>query len=171
MHTRKFRWLWLALCLIVAACGYRFAGGGSYPGGIRSIFVHIFENRTAEVGIENTFTNDLIYEITRSGNVYLTSQDTADGIMTGAITSLSESTISRRGQYEAVERRLTAYVDLKLTDRNGKVIWMANGVASNETYAVDDTNKVATEQSKRRAIEALSERMAELVRNRLTSDF
>ena len=167
---RKNIWLLAGICLFVAGCGYRFVGGGSFPGGINSVFVKILENRSAEVGVENTFTNDLIYEITRTGDIKLVSQDRAEGILSGVITQISTETVSRRDLKEAAERRLTVFVDLNLTDRTGKTVWSGNSIAANETYPVD-TSKEQTEKNKRDAFDELSKRLAEVIKNRLTSDF
>ena len=164
-------WIILGIVLILSGCGYRFVGGGSFPGGIKSVFVEILENKTSEVGVESTFTNDLIYEITRTGDVRLVSLDRAEGVLSGAITQIGTQTISRKDQKEAAERRLTVYVDLKLTGRNGKIVWLGNGIAANETYPVNDESKEMTEKNKRDAFDKLSRRLAEVINNRLTSDF
>ena len=163
-------WILMGICLIACGCGYRFVGGGSFPGGIKSVFVEILENKTAEIGIENTFTNDLIYEITRTGDVELVSRDRAQGTLFGVITQIGTETVSRRDQKEAAERRLTVFVDLKLVDRSGKVVWSGNGIAANETYLVDPL-KAETEKNKQDAFEELSKRLSEVINNRLTSDF
>ena len=163
-------WILVGLCVIVSGCGYRFVGGGSFPGGIQTVFVEILENKTAEVGVENTFTNDLIYEITRTGSVKLASKDKAQGTLTGVITQISNETVSRRDQKEAAERRLTVYVDLQLKAADGRVAWSGNSIAANETYPVDPL-KQQTEKNKSEAFDLLSKRLAEVINNRLTSDF
>ena len=163
-------WILVGLCVIVSGCGYRFVGGGSFPGGIQTVFVKILENKTAEVGVENTFTNDLIYESTRTGAVKLAGADKAQGTLTGVITQISNETVSRRDQKEAAERRMTVYVDLQLKAADGRVVWSGNRIAANETYPVDPL-KQQTEKNKSEAFEALSKRLAEVINNRLTSDF
>ena len=155
---------------VFSACGYRFVGGGSFPSGIRAVFVEVFENRTAETGVENILTNELIYEISRDTNTYLAGKNGAEGILSGSITSISTETVSWRGQNTAVERRLTARINIKLTDPAGKVVWSREGVSGTETYPVDE-DKQATEENKREAIALLFNRLAEGIYNQLTSDF
>ena len=47
-----------ALWLVSATnCGYRFAGGGSFPGAVQSLFVDVLVNHSAETGIESILTN------------------------------------------------------------------------------------------------------------------
>lgn len=153
-----------------SACGYRFAGGGNLPAGITSISVKMFENRTAETGVENIITNDLIYEFTRHEQVVVAGSDKADAILTGVVQSISERTISHRGEYTSSERRVVLNMDLRLTHKSGGVIWSAKAVSENEAYQVMP-EKQSTERNKRVAIETLSKRLAENIFNRLTADF
>jgi outer membrane lipopolysaccharide assembly protein LptE/RlpB len=167
---KKKLWIAFILPLVLTACGYRFVGGGSFPSEIESVFVEIFTNRSSEVGVENIFTNDLIYEITRKRDVYLDSKENAEGILSGVIAVITVEPASRRGETRAIERRVTARLDLKLTKANGNVAWAANGVSANETYVVGNSNQ-ETEDNKKEAISTLSRRLAEVIYNQLTSDF
>ncbi len=160
----------ILICLFFSACGYRFSGGGDFPQNIQSVRVKMFENHSAETGVENIFTNDFIYEFTRNKKIDVVSSDRADAVFEGVITSISSVTISRRGVHSTLERRVYARLDLTMTDPDGSVIWSAKGVSENETYAVSD-NKQITERNKRVAIEILSKRLAETVYYRLTDDF
>lgn len=161
-----FAILWFLAFL--SACGYRFAGGGSLPSGIKTVCVTMLTNRTSETGVENTFTNDLIYEFTRNGKI--ASIDKADALLSGVVKSMSIKTISRSGAQTSIERRVTITLDLKLTDNDGRIIWSVKGVSGNEAYDVA-SDKLSTEQNRRSAISTLSERLAEKVYNSLTEDF
>lgn len=161
-----FAILWFLAFL--SACGYRFAGGGSLPSGIKTVCVTMLTNRTSETGVENTFTNDLIYEFTRNGKI--ASIDKADALLSGVVKSMSIKTISRSGAQTSIERRVTITLDLKLTDNDGRIIWSVKGVSGNEAYDVA-SDKLSTEQKRRSAISTLSERLAEKVYNSLTEDF
>jgi len=163
-------WILLLCCLAVAACGYRFTGGGDLPAGIGSVSISVLENRTTETGLENLITNDLIYQFTRSGKATVTDKDKSDAQLTGVIKSTRENTVSRSGTLTAVERRVTVTVDLKLTDREGRVIWATKDFSANEIYEVEVIN-VLTEENKKEALIKLSERLAENVYNRMTEDF
>ena len=169
-NRQKYIWPVIIILLFFSACGYRFAGSGNLPGGIQTIAIEIFKNRTTETGLENTFTNDLIYEFTRKGRRVQKNSKEADAILTGVIESERITTISRQAQQNALARRVEIIVSLKLTDPDGGVKWSASGVAAFEDYDVA-TDKQANEVSKRRAIETLSKKLAEKVYNRLTEDF
>jgi len=167
---KKYAWAIILFWLLFSACGYRFAGGGSLPSGITSVSVEMFQNRTAETGVETIITNDLIYEFTRHEQVVVTGSDKADAILTGVVQSISERTISHRGEYTSDERRVVLNLDLKLTNKSGGVIWSAKGVSENEAYKVM-SGKQSTERNKRVAIQTLSKRLAENIFNSLTADF
>jgi hypothetical protein len=153
--------------VMIWGCGYRFTGGGDFPFRIKSIFVPVFENRTAETGIENVVTNDFIYEMTRSSKISVVEREVADAVLLGVITSLSTQTMSRSGTQMPLERRVRMFLDLKLTDREGKVLWATRGFSDDESYQVSP-DKFSTEQRKRVAINILSKRMAEMIYYQLT---
>jgi len=154
---------------LFSACGYRFAGGGDLPSSVKKISVSVLENKTAESGIENIITNDLIYEFTRNGKM-VEKKDDADAHLTGTIESANDEAISHRGDQMSLERRVNVVLDLKLIGKDGKTIWIAKGIASDQAFRVLP-DKIATENEKRNAIIALSKRLAEKVYNRLTDNF
>ena len=167
---KRYAWAIILFCSLFSACGYRFAGGGSLPSGITSISIDMFQNRTSETGVENIITNDLIYEFTRHEQVVVTGSDKADAILTGVVKSISERTISHKGEYTSDERRVKLNLDLQLTNKSGGVIWSAKSVSDNEAYKVM-SNKQSTERNKRDAIKELSKRLSENIFNNLTANF
>lgn len=157
-------------CVLTAACGYHFAGSGNLPSGVRTIFVEVLRNRTAETGVENIFTNELIYEFTRNNKEMVSKRETAEARLSGVIRSLSTETISRIGRHTTNQERVRVTVDLQLTEADGKIIWSAKGISANQTYDVS-SDKQETERNRRTAITALSRRFSENVYQRLTDDF
>jgi outer membrane lipopolysaccharide assembly protein LptE/RlpB len=156
-----------ALAIMIWGCGYRFTGGGDFPFKVKNVFVPVFENRSSETGLETMITNDFIYEFTRSSTVSVVEKETADAVLQGVITSLSTQTVSRSGRQTPLERRVRLYLDLKLTDTQGKVLWATRGFSDDESYEVL-RDKFSTEQRKQAAIKTLSKRMAEMVHYQLT---
>ena len=167
---KKYAWAIILLGWLCSACGYQFSGGGSLPSGITSVSIEMFKNRTAETGVETIITNDLIYEFTRHEQMIVTGSDKADAILTGVVKSISERTISHKGEYTSDERRVKLDLDLQLTNKSGGVIWSAKSVSDNEAYKVM-SNKQSTERNKRDAIKELSKRLAENIFNNLTANF
>jgi len=155
---------------LLTACGYRFAGSASFPAGIKSVCIPILKNHTSEAGIENTITNDLIYEITRHDITVLPSKDEADSILSGVIKSMTVETITHKDSQTSSERRVRVTVNLKLTSHSGKAVWSIKGLSDYEEYDVG-TDKLETEQNRLDAISNLSKRLAEKVYARITEDF
>ena len=170
MLFKTYSWVIVFACLFLLSCGYKFSGGGNLPSDIRSVCITILENRTAETGVENIITNDLIYEFTRAGNVVLTDKDKAEAILAGIVQSVRSDTISHRGTHTSLERRVKVVVNLKLTGQDGRTIWSVKDISENEDYVVMP-EKSATERNKRDAISELSKRLAENIYNRLTDAF
>lgn len=161
--------LWMVFLVTAAGCGYRFSASGRIGDNITTVSVTMLENQTAETGVENIFTNDLIFEFMKNGNT-IAEHDTADAVLSGSIDAMPMETVSYRGQITSIERRITAFVSLRLIDRKGQVIWSANTLARSETYGILQ-EKVATDYNKREAIRILSKRLAEDVYNRITENF
>lgn len=169
-YHRIYLWTVILIPLFFSACGYRFAGSGNLPEGIQTIAIQVLENRTSEIGLENTITNDLIYEFTRKGRSVQKNVKQADAVLAGVIQSAYITTISRRARQSPLARRIRINVNLTLTGSDGGVKWSASDISEYEEYDVA-ADKQATEFNKRQAIEKISKRLAEKVHNRLTDNF
>ena len=161
----------LMALMALDGCGYHLKGAGlTAPSGVQTIAVAILQNRTAESGIETVFTNDLVYEFTRSKILRVVDRDRADAVLSGTVMSMNVDTISHTASYESDERRVTITLDLALRRADGEIIWSDNALLDRHEYQVV-SDKLATENNRRAAVEALSERVAERVHNRILQDF
>jgi len=95
---------------------------------------------------------------------------TADAVLSGTIESMGVETISHTASYSSGERRVTITLNLTLKSRDGKVLWSDAAISDQEAFEVSG-NKLVTEKNRRTAIEAISERLAEKVHNRILQDF
>lgn len=163
--------LCLLACLILAGCGYRFSGGGELPGGIKTLSIGVFDNRTSEIGLETWIANDLINQFIRFDSVRLTDADDADAALTGIIKSVRSVTISHSTPNTPAERRIQATLDVKLTSSGGEVLWSILGLTAYETYQVQRGDKSGTEKNKKSALATLSTRVAERIYYQLTDNF
>jgi len=161
--------IFIAVALLFYGCAYRFAGGGDLPASVKKVSISVLENKTAESGIENIITNDIIYEFTRRGKI-VAKKDDADAYLTGVIESANDAAISHSSSQTSLERRVTVVLGLKLKDRSGNIIWTGKDIAADQAFAVM-ADKIETEQKRRTAIVVLSKRLAENVYNRLTDNF
>jgi len=162
--------LLIALLPVLWSCSYRFSGGGSLPSGITRIYVSVIENRTSEAGIEKYITDGLINEFIHRRKDVLSRQEEAEGILSGSIDAMQDTSIAHSSQSKTTQSRVVLVIALKLVDQKGKIIWAVNGINANQAYNVTN-DKTLTEQNKKNAIQILSKRLAEKVYNRLTDDF
>jgi outer membrane lipopolysaccharide assembly protein LptE/RlpB len=161
----------ICLCLApLQGCGYKFVGGGNMPAGVKSVCVSLFENRTAETGLERTITGNLNYEFTRNGIKVMANPDKADARLTGTIKAVTVETVSYRGDQTSTESRVTVVVDARLKNKEGVEIWAADNVSERQTYTAD-TDKQTSVRNKKSALATLSQRLAESFYGRLTEDF
>jgi hypothetical protein len=161
----------IVFSFLFPGCGYRMAGSGQLPKGIQRIFIAVFENRTRETTAPVIFTNRLIQEFSlRRRESLASSPETADAVLQGRIQELRIDSVSHLEGHAAIERRVTARVDIDLVDPAGKVIWSVQNLSGRESYFVEG-NKRSTEMNRKAAIEVISKRMAELIVNRMTEDF
>jgi outer membrane lipopolysaccharide assembly protein LptE/RlpB len=152
-------------------CGYKLAGGGALPAGVKIVCVSIFENRSTAIGLENQLANDLIYEMTRNGLKVVSDPGSAQAVLTGVIRSVASDTASYTGSQVAFERRVTMIADVSFKDSEGQVIWAGDGLRERETYTTNRENSQDDEANRKGALTKLSKRFAESVYNRLADDF
>ncbi|MGB5158753.1 LPS assembly lipoprotein LptE [Desulfobacterium sp. N47] len=150
-------------------CGYMFAGSGELPASVKKVSVSVLENKTAENGIESIITNDIIYEFTRHGK-NVAKKDEADAFLSGVIETANDAAISRSSTITSLERRVVIVVSLKLKGKDGNIIWTGSNITDDQAFTVL-SDKLATENEMRKAIEILSKRIAEKVYNKLTDNF
>ncbi len=153
------------------ACGYRFAEEGRFPGDTERLFVKVLENKTQETGVESIITAALLNELTlRKTDQLASGIDDADVVLSGIVRRVSIRTISESEPDVADERRVTVSVDLKLTKKDGSIVWTAKDLSDFEEYRVDtDTQK--TDANRTDAIRVLSRRIAERTVNRFSDNF
>lgn len=162
---------WLVIWMpVLWGCGYHFAGSGSMPSGINRIYVSVIQNNTSTAGIERYITDSLISEFMLRKKNALSTEEEADGILTGRIDYIQDIPIAHSSQSVTTQRRVLMGVSLKLVDRKGRLVWAGNGITANQAYnVVADTT--LTDEYKNAAIQILSKRLAEKIYNRLTDDF
>ena len=179
LHGEEAYWLIKSKIILVAllsgvllsACGYRFAEQGGFPGDTERLFVKVLENKTQETGVESIVTSALLNELTlRKTDELANGFDDADVVLSGVVNLVTITTISVSKPDVADERRVTVTVDLKLTKKNGRIVWAASDLTDFEAYLVD-TNKERTDANRRNAIRVLSKRIAERTVNRFSDDF
>lgn len=115
--------LTLGLGVLLCGCGvYSFSG--AVPGDIKSIAIPLFNNQTAEFGIQETITDALIAGFQREGILKVVGEVRADAILHGTILRI-EDTPNTYGADEQVSEyrfQITCEIALEKT-RTGEDLW------------------------------------------------
>ncbi|MFO7751143.1 MAG: LPS assembly lipoprotein LptE [Desulfobacteraceae bacterium] len=164
------RYTIVGLLIFLCACGYRFSGGGGLPGSASRVYVAMFDNRSAETGAEAVFTNALVSELLRRSGAEVVEKNRARAFISGDIRSITIGALTRTGDDEVLERRVTAVVDLKMVDGQGETLFDVTGFSGDEEFAVSGSN-LSDRAFSRGAVEKVARRIAEDLVSRMTDDF
>ncbi|MBI5039231.1 MAG: LptE family protein [Nitrospirae bacterium] len=105
-----------------AGCGYQIAGRGVHiPGGVRTIAIPVFENRTLEPIVEEELTPAVIKEFIRDSRVEVVDRSQAGLILRGSVTSYKESPLSFDQNQNVLEYRITVITHLILVRQSSGV--------------------------------------------------
>lgn len=159
-----------ALFILAAGCGYRLAGGGYLNEDITRVAVDVFENNSSEARAGMSFTNELVREILARTDTVVVDADKATRRITGIIKGITFSTLSRTSTETVDERQVTAVLDVKIVDSEGKILWSVKDFSATESYQTA-SSVVDDEANKRQAVEAIAVRVAERLVNRMMSNF
>jgi len=171
-RVRPAMWAIVMAALFVislSSCGYRFTGDRNPVIDVKTVHIPPMNNTTTKVGIETQFTNNMIFEVNRSGYSKVVDRDAAEFVLEGVIRDLRTGSVSRRSITRTLERNVSVTVDLFLKNRQGKVLWKSS-LSDSEAYTVL-SDKTSTEGNLRRALAVISSRLAEKFHTRFTASF
>lgn len=144
----------VAAMLLAGSCGpYSFSPGGR--GGLSSLAVPLFENRTAEYGIRELLTEGVIDRFVRDGSLKIVNERLADAVLRGAVVSYESLPYNYDAGEVVSEYRVTVTVQVRVENpvkRN--VIWEEEALSQWGTYAAATETE---DDGKRRAVEKLAE--------------
>lgn len=144
----------LALLLVPLAGSVVFGGCGysvrtSMPAGIKSVFVPVLENKTAEPGIEDFITSALTQAVVGTGARIAANATDADATLDGQIVEYRLTAISFDSSSNVTSYRLIIALALTFKDlKQNKVIWKQDRVEERADFVVPGqvTQSLAREQ-------------------------
>lgn len=183
--------------IVSAGCGYRLVGSeSSVPGGIRSVSLGTFENRTRQFGLEQALSFAFEREFYRRGLLRLEeTQGEGDAILEGTIREFRTRPVAFDSDDEALEYEAELTVDVLLKRQDdGEVLWRGSRLLAVEEYSVNrsivvpsaarfqlETNDLSdlqnltdiqlAENQKRLAIARMIETIVRDVHDRILDDF
>jgi len=155
--------VWVIISLVAAGCGYHFAGTGRQaPGDIKSIAIDVLQNNTAEVGLQNVFTNEIVNEFVRWKKLPIKPSKEAEGVLGGSIAAINFRAISHVDSDKTLTTRVT--ITLKLTLKRvetDEILWRKN-YSYYEDY-VETGNALDTAILRRQATARIAEYLAQKI--------
>jgi outer membrane lipopolysaccharide assembly protein LptE/RlpB len=160
-----------AVCAL-AACGYNFRGKqNNLPSDVRTIAIPVFENQTGELRIERVFTDETIFQFTRSQMLRVVSEGQSDVVLKGVIKKVETEDVSLTKGSTSLQRRITITVAAQLVRRNnGDILWENRDLAKNATFNIVGTVQ-ASEQFKQVAIASLAKDLAQTLHDGVFENF
>ncbi|MCC7202234.1 MAG: LptE family protein [Nitrospirae bacterium] len=166
-HSRSFQWTVISLLctlLLLSSCGYHMAGTGSHlQGGVRSVFIPVFENKTMEPIVEEEFTPAVIREFMQDARIEVADSSGADMVLKGEVLSYNETPVSFDASQNVLEYRIAVRTHLILLRDNP--IWERDIVSTAEYTVSSDVMK--TRIAKLSALREAAGNLAEEVVDRV----
>lgn len=162
----------LFFLLVASGCGYGLRGSvNNLPPDIKAVYIPVFDNVTAEPGVEVVFTNALIYQFTRSKMLQVVPVSNAQATIHGKIKRVYADPVVYGSQIQALNRKVT--VELEVSCRrldNQKILWQNQGLSRFEVFTVS-TDPSQTERNKLEAINKIAQFLSEQIHNGILENF
>ncbi|MBM3324660.1 MAG: hypothetical protein FJY66_03235 [Calditrichaeota bacterium] len=122
-RIRPLAILFLLQSLFLCGCGnYSFTG--AVPKDIKNIAIPLFENQTAEFGIQETITDALVVGFQREGILKIVDETRADAILHGAILRIDDTPNTYSASEQVSEYRFQITCEIILENaRTGESLW------------------------------------------------
>ncbi len=158
--------------LSVFGCGYRFASEGLGPEPtIATVAIPVFENLTAEPGLEPIFTGALRREFMLRSEIRVVPRREADAVFLGRIVRLTTSDVAHRESQNTTLTRLLVTLDIRCVDqRSGAVIWQDRSLTYYQDY-LQDVDPLIGFQNRREALRRIARDLAVRIHDRFLSRF
>lgn len=113
----------IGLGALLCGCGaYSFSG--AVAGDIKSITIPLFDNQTAEFGIQETITDALIAGFQREGILKVVDETRADAILHGTILRIDDTPNTYTADEQVSEYRFQITCEISLENaRTGEDLW------------------------------------------------
>jgi len=143
-------------------------GFGALPGGIKTVYVDIFENNSGYSGADVYLNERFVFELSKY--VKISSRENADAILQGQISEIKLSTASKKSSTSGYERRITMTVNVGLISRDGKrVLFQRKNL--NEDYVFDVSTNNSDFSVPSTALSEVGDKISKKVSLLMMSDF
>ncbi len=163
----------ILLVLLLGGCGYHTPGSSDewVGGDSRTLYIQLFDNRTAEPYLENFVTDAVVAELSRSRVFTLTeNRDEADVVLTGEVTFFESDLRSYSSADQVVDYRSRMRVAAQLKRKDpGGILWKKT-LERSQDY-LDNPDKNRQLDSQRISARLIAQRIAEDIHAGLLKSF
>jgi len=122
----KYVLLVLLVTYLMTGCGY-YSFKGALPSHLKTIGIPLFNNTTAEAGVEDQATELLTNLFIEDNTLALVDETKADLLLTGAVVSVLQAPAIVQSGEEVTENKLVVRLKVKCEDTvTGKVLYDKN---------------------------------------------
>lgn len=112
--------------ILIPSCSY-YSLAGSIPPHINSIAIPIVENQTAEFGMSESVTENILIKFNEENILRVTDEESAASVLTGTITRITDAPYTFTKQEAVTEYRFTVHMNIEWFDKkNEKVLLKKN---------------------------------------------
>lgn len=142
----------LFLCALFAGCGvYSFSS--SSLGGVKSIAVPEFENKSLQYGIQQDLTRKLIDRFIQDNTLKIVSAADADAVLRGEVLRYERAAYTYDKNDNVSEYKVNIYVNFVLERKGGKILMERQNLLG---WGVYDAAAETEEDGKAEAIDKLA---------------
>ena len=110
--------------LAILLCSGCYSFRGQVAGEIKSIAIPTFQNETAEFGIAETITEQLIQGFQRDGVLKIKGEDQADAVLLGRVLRVEDQPYTARADQTVEEYRFAMTLEIELVNkRTNETVW------------------------------------------------
>lgn len=164
----------LTLAIIVVifliSCGYALVGTGkSLPTNIKIISVPVFQNYTQRVEIEKIVTSAITQEFIRRGVKVIESEESADAILKGEISSFNTYPTAVSSDSRATKYGMTVIIRVGLFSSKGEEIYPKSELRFTDEYDLTEGSDYFTIETEK--LRKLSEQIAKSIASLILEGF
>ena len=165
-----FSFFILLFCLV--GCGYHYPGAaGELPGGVESLYIPLFVNKTKEPRLEAVVTSQVSEVFSRNKKIHqVEKQKNADAVLLGTIRSYKTKALSYDSNDDIGTYYSTLNIDAELRQTETNELLWEGSVEWKEVYS-SSSDKNIQEIARKRALQRTIVRLSEELFYSMLDDF
>ena len=124
--------------VVISGCGNYSFSGSTLPAHMKTIALPVFEDRTAEFGVDQALKDALIDAFTKDNSLTIADPRTADSILEGEILSIRYQAGAYNTQEQVEDIKVYVTVNVKFTDLKLREVVWEEQLTQWGTYNPDD---------------------------------